>query len=526
LAWLDVGMGDIPSSGLSRPGQATGFTCIGLGFAVIAALTFTPSALAAQSSPSITATPIPVGVGALITVNVANGPGNTNDWVGLVATGDPDTSYIAWQFLNGATSTPPTGLTNATLQFVAPMTPGTYTARLFADGWNRLAISSPVTVETPAALASSITATPTTVSAGAPIIVTANGPGQFNDWVGLVAAGAPDTSYIAWQYLNGLTTPPATGFASATLQFMAPMTPGTYTARLFTNGWTRLAISSQITVQAPLALINSITALPMTVPPGASITVTANGPGQYNDWVGLVDVNAPDTSYVAWQYLNGLTTLPVTGLTSATLHFVAPMTPGTYTARLFTNGWTRLAISSPVTVQAPPISITASPMTVGVGAPITVTAANGPGHFNDWVGLVEASTPDSGYIAWQYLNGATTPPATGLTSATLQFVAPMTPGTYTARLFTNGWTRLAISNPVTVPAPVMLAWDASTASTLAGYRVYVGTSSGVYSFSVDVDNITNYDVSVPSGSAYYFAVTARDQSGAESGFSNEVRVDR
>ena len=125
-------MGAIPSSGLSRPSQATGFKCIGLGVAVIAALTFTPAALAAQSSPSVTATPTPVGAGALISVTVTNGPGNTNDWVGLVATGDPDISYIAWQFLNGATSTPPTGLTNATLQFVAPMTPGTYTARFFA----------------------------------------------------------------------------------------------------------------------------------------------------------------------------------------------------------------------------------------------------------------------------------------------------------------------------------------------------------------------------------------------------------
>jgi hypothetical protein len=205
------------------------------------------------------------------------------------------------------------------------------------------------------------------------------------------------------------------------------------------------------------------------------------------------------------------------------------MTPGTYTARLFTNGWTRIATSTPVTVQSSALTISISPTpTVNPGGSITVTVANGPGNFNDWVGLVEASAPDTSYIAWQYLNGATSPPATGLTSATLQFVAPMTPGTYTARLLVNAWTRLATSNPVIVPivpASVMLAWDANTDANIAGYKVYVGTSSGAYSYWVDVGNITNCTVGgLPPGHVYYVAVTAYYQSGIESAFSNEVSV--
>jgi hypothetical protein len=405
------------------------------------------------------------------------------------------------------------------------MTPGTYTARLLVNGWTTLATSSPVTVQMPT-LTGSITATPMTVSAGTPITVTANGPGGVNDWVGLVEANSPDSSYIAWQYLNGSTSLPATGLTSATLQFVAPMTPGTYTARLFTNGWTELATSDPVTVQAQTLTI-SITATPMTVSSGAPITVTVNGPGRVNDWVGLVEAGSPDTSYIAWQYLDGSTSLPATGLTTATLQFVAPMTPGTYTARLFTNGWTRIATSTPITVQNPSaltISISPTP-TVNPGGSITVTLANGPGNFNDWVGLVEASAPDTSYIAWQYLNGATSLPATGLTSATLQFVAPMTPGTYTARLLVNGWTRLATSNPVIVPASVMLSWDANTDANIAGYKVYVGTKSRAYSYWVDVGNITSCTVDgLPPRNVYYVAVTAYDQSGAESDFSNEVSV--
>ena len=60
--------------------------------------------------------------------------------------------------------------------------------------------------------------------------------------------------------------------------------------------------------------------------------------------------------------------------------------------------------------------------------------------------------------------------------------------------------------------------------TVAGYRVKVGTSSGVYSTAnVDVGNVTAFTVtSLAPGNVYYFAVTAYDSSGAESGFSNEV----
>ena len=74
------------------------------------------------------------------------------------------------------------------------------------------------------------------------------------DWVTLAAASAPDSSYLAWQYLNGGRTVPATGMPGATLQFMAPLTPGAYTVRFFANGgFTKLATSAEITVQAPPA---------------------------------------------------------------------------------------------------------------------------------------------------------------------------------------------------------------------------------------------------------------------------------
>jgi len=84
---------------------------------------------------------------------------------------------------------------------------------------------------------------------------------------------------------------------------------------------------------------------------------------------------------------------------------------------------------------------------------------------------------------------------------------------------------VTVSNPL---ATVQLAWDANTESDLAGYRVKVGTTSGVYTLSnISVGNVTSYTVTgLPPGDVYYFAVTAVNLSGAESVASNEVSASR
>jgi hypothetical protein len=72
---------------------------------------------------------------------------------------------------------------------------------------------------------------------------------------------------------------------------------------------------------------------------------------------------------------------------------------------------------------------------------------------------------------------------------------------------------------------VTLAWDAVTATGLAGYKVYYGTASRSYGTPLLTGNQTTYTVNssyLSSGHTYYFAVTAYDTSGNESGYSNEV----
>lgn len=68
--------------------------------------------------------------------------------------------------------------------------------------------------------------------------------------------------------------------------------------------------------------------------------------------------------------------------------------------------------------------------------------------------------------------------------------------------------------------------DGSPLSELPGYRVYSGTASGQYTGYVEVGTATSFTVSaLHPGCRNYFAVTALNGSGIESGFSEELSID-
>ncbi len=76
-----------------------------------------------------------------------------------------------------------------------------------------------------------------------------------------------------------------------------------------------------------------------------------------------------------------------------------------------------------------------------------------------------------------------------------------------------------------VAGTVRLAWDPNTEPTLAGYVLVYGPSSGVYTSAVNLpSSAQTHEISLPDGT-YFFAIRAFDSAGAQSGYSNEVRVD-
>jgi len=72
-------------------------------------------------------------------------------------------------------------------------------------------------------------------------------------------------------------------------------------------------------------------------------------------------------------------------------------------------------------------------------------------------------------------------------------------------------------------AQVTLAWDENTEPDIAGYKIYYGTASRMYNWFLDVGNVTRYTITdIPDGGTLYFAATAYNVSGIESGYSSEA----
>ncbi|NLD36638.1 MAG: hypothetical protein GX654_07205, partial [Desulfatiglans sp.] len=83
---------------------------------------------------------------------------------------------------------------------------------------------------------------------------------------------------------------------------------------------------------------------------------------------------------------------------------------------------------------------------------------------------------------------------------------------------------LIIISAATVSArQVTLTWEPNSEPDLSHYIVYWGTTSGNYtSNSGNIGMVTEYSVTIPDEGQYFFAVTAVDEAGLESDFSNEV----
>jgi hypothetical protein len=77
--------------------------------------------------------------------------------------------------------------------------------------------------------------------------------------------------------------------------------------------------------------------------------------------------------------------------------------------------------------------------------------------------------------------------------------------------------------PLAHSADVTVAWDSSPSPGVAGYKVYVGTSSRNYTATFDAGS--KFQLTVPdlqAGNTYFLAATAYDTQNKESGFSEEI----
>jgi outer membrane biosynthesis protein TonB len=72
-------------------------------------------------------------------------------------------------------------------------------------------------------------------------------------------------------------------------------------------------------------------------------------------------------------------------------------------------------------------------------------------------------------------------------------------------------------------ADVTLSWDPDSDPFIVGYRLYLGTTSGVYTQTAEAGSATSVLISnLVAGKTYYFAVSAYNSSAVQSTFSNQV----
>jgi hypothetical protein len=70
---------------------------------------------------------------------------------------------------------------------------------------------------------------------------------------------------------------------------------------------------------------------------------------------------------------------------------------------------------------------------------------------------------------------------------------------------------------------VTLAWDSNPAPDIAGYRLHIGTASGIYTTQIDVGKTTTAVVSsLVAGTTYFFAVSDYNTAALESVSSNQI----
>jgi hypothetical protein len=73
---------------------------------------------------------------------------------------------------------------------------------------------------------------------------------------------------------------------------------------------------------------------------------------------------------------------------------------------------------------------------------------------------------------------------------------------------------------------VRLSWRGNQEPDLAGYKLYIGTASGIYNFAgspFSINNATNSTAfNLPKGQTYFFALSALDTAGNESVLSAEI----
>jgi chitodextrinase len=402
---------------------------------------------------------------------------------------------------------------------LSPSTTYSYTVLALDIAGNASAQSTAASATTPATTDTTAPSSPTG------LVATAVSSAQINlSWT----ASTDNLGVTGYRiYRNGSTTPIGTTSGSVTSYQNSSLTASTtysYTVRAVDAAGNVSALSSSVSATT---LSTPDTTAP-SIPTG--LTATAASTSQINlSWTASTD-NVGVTGYRIYRN-GGLAPIATTAGNVTTYQNTGLSASTSYSYRVQAidaagNASAQSAQASATTLAAPDTTAPSMPTGLVANAVSTSQINLSWTASSDNVGVTGYQVYRAGTLI-ATLGNVTSYQNTGLTASTaysytvraLDAAGNVSPASASASATTQ-----ATNNTAT------LTWDAVTYPTLSGYRVYYGTSPGNYLQSagqgINVGNVTTYPVTgLSSGTRYYFAVTAFDSSGNESGFSNEVFKD-
>ena len=284
----------------------------------------------------------------------------------------------------------------------------------------------------------------------------------------------------------------------------------------------------------PPVMSESATALTFTAmegganPSNQTFTITNSGGGTLS-WT-LSD----NASWLTVSPTSGATTTEADVVTVSVN--ISGLSGNTYTGVVTLSGQGKT-----LTSQQVPVTLILSPAAPTISqSPTSLTFTAMEGGSNPTAQTIAITNPGTGTLNWTAGKSAswlTLTPSSGTTTTETDKItvavnaSGLTSNTYAATITvsdpaaSNNAQQIPITLALTAPQSGMatLTWAANSDSDLAGYKVYIGTSTGSYPLATDVGNTTTHKVGgLLSGKTYYFAVTAYSTSGSESGYSNEA----
>lgn len=277
---------------------------------------------------------------------------------------------------------------------------------------------------------------PETAIAGSPVQIAWSGPSAERDFITIVAVGAAVGAYNDYAYIGDISSP-------ATIN--SPDTVGAFEIRFVSANSTTILASQPITLTEPTVSLDTVE----TANAGASIDVAWVGPNFARDFITIVEVGAPDTSYNSYAYTTAGSPARITTLDQ----------PGTFEIRYVSGQSNTIWARRLITLEDVTVSLDAVESAIA-GSSIDITW-KGPNAERDFVTIVAPDASEGSYNGYGYTKDGTT----------LRVKTPDTAGVFEVRYVSGQSNATLARRPIMLTAPVLSLNTVDTA--IAGTQIEV-----------------------------------------------------